>query len=181
MERNMFNFELLDKYPPDIVVEESLKQIEEATNGYVVGNIAKYDGPIESYVKTVGLAAALGSIQVKQEEVTVDIQDDLGEQETVRNKFEVFLTVKGLEHYKYRMMFIGYSVISYPVTIIMDEELAVAYHEKRSNRFLVNSMKELEDMMNAVINSDKMIKLIQNLINESLRQENKEQIYSHMR
>ena len=32
-------------------------------------------------------------------------------------------------------------------------------------------MKELEDMLDIVINSDTMLTLIQNLINESLRQE----------
>lgn len=179
MEKTAFSFELLDKYPPDIVIGKTLKQIEEATNGYVIGNIAKYDGPIDSYLKTVGLATTLGSL-MKTEEVTVNIQDELGEREAGQNKFEVFLTVKELEHYKYRMMFVGYSVISYPATIIMDEELAVAYHGKRSNRFLVGSMKELEGMMDAVINSEKMIKLIQNLINESLRQENKEQMLSQI-
>lgn len=168
MEKAMFSFELLDKYPPDIVIEESLKQIGEATNGLVTGNIAKYNGPIDSYVRTANFATALG---LMKEEKLVDIQDKLGEQEAEQSKFEVFLTVKGLEHYKYRMMFVGYSVISYPAIIIMDEELAAAYHDKRSNRFRVDSMKELQEMMNTVINSNKMIKLIQSLINESLRQE----------
>ena len=33
-------------------------------------------------------------------------------------------------------------------------------------------MKELEDMINTVIDSDKIVSLVQNLINESLRHKN---------
>ena len=37
--------------------------------------------------------------------------------------------------------------------------------------FWIESMKDLEDLMSRVINSDTMKSLIQKLINESLRQE----------
>ena len=90
-----------------------------------------------------------------------------------QNTFEVFLTAKELEHYKYRMMFIEYSTISYPVTVVMNEELSVQNTGKRNKWFLVESMKELEDMIDKVINSSIIVSLIQNLINESLRQEAK--------
>ena len=54
----------------------------------------------------------------------------------------------------------------------MNEALAKEYNGgKRNERFSLNSMKELEDMLDIVINSDTMLTLIQNLINESLRQE----------
>lgn len=72
-------------------------------------------------------------------------------------------------------MFVDYGTISYPVTIVMNEELAVEYSGRRNDRFLIGSMKELEEMMNAIMNSDTMIVLFQNLINEALRQESKEE------
>lgn len=169
MDKGTFSFDLLDKYPPDIVIANLLKQIEEVTRGYVIGNIDSYDGPIYSYMKETGLGITLGALQAKSE--VVDIQKDLGEQGVEQNNFEVYLTVKGLEHYKYRMMFVGYSTIAYPATIVMNEELAIAYSGKRNAVFIVESMKALEDMINVVINSEKMAFLIQNLINESLRQE----------
>lgn len=174
MNKEKFTFELLDRYTPDIVIKSSLEQIEKATKGYVMGNIEKYDGPVRSYTKTKqsGLAA-LGGLQTMTQTVTVDIQNDLGEQDLEQHKFEVFLSVKGLEHYKYRMMFVDYSTISYPVTIVMNEELAIIYSGRRNDQFVINSMKELEEMMDIIINSDTMISLIQNLINESLRQESK--------
>ena len=48
MDKKNFTFELLDKYTPDKVIENFLAQIKEATQGYVIGNIIPYDGPIQS-------------------------------------------------------------------------------------------------------------------------------------
>ena len=62
MNQEKFTFELVDKYTPDIVIKNLLGQIEEATRGYVIGNIEKYDGPILSYTKkreSKGVFAAL--------------------------------------------------------------------------------------------------------------------------
>lgn len=119
------------------------------------------------------VAAGLGAL--RNGTIHVDIQNELGEQTNKRNRFEVFITAKGLEHYKYRLMFVDYGTISYPVTIVMNEELAVEYSGRRNDRFLIGSMKELEEMMNVIMNSDTMIALLQNLINEALRQESKEE------
>ncbi len=173
MDKNKFCFELIDKYTPDTVIRNMLKQIDEATDRYVQGNIEEYDGPIASYKKEVGIVAGLGSL--RNGTIHVDIQDELGEQNNKRNRFEVFISVKGLEYYKYRLMFVDYGTISYPVTIVMNEELAAEYSGRRNDRFLIGSMKELEEMMNAIMNSDTMIALLQNLINEALRQESKEE------
>lgn len=173
MQKGTFTFELLDKYPPDVVFKNSLKQIEESTNGYVIGNIEKYNRFIFPYTKTSGILEALGLFDVQSKNETSDVYSKLGEQDAEQNTFEVFLTAKELEHYKYRMMFIEYSTISYPVTVVMNEELSVQYTGKRNKWFLVESMKELEDMIDKVINSSIIVSLIQNLINESLRQEAK--------
>ena len=99
MDKETFSFELVDKDKPEIVIKNSLRQIDEATRGYVKGNIEKYDGQIQTYKKNLGFV-----IPTLQTEVTIDIQKDLGEQNNEDYKYEVFLTVKGLEHYKYRMM-----------------------------------------------------------------------------
>lgn len=167
MNTETFSFELVDKDKPEIVIKNSLRQIDEATRGYVKGNIEKYDGQIRSYKKNLGLV-----IPTLQKEVTIDIQKDLGEQNNEDYKFEVFLTVKGLEHYKYRMMFVNHGTLSYPVTIVMNDRLAVEYSGgQMKDIFWIESMKDLEELMGRVINSDTMESLIQKLINESLRQE----------
>lgn len=171
MDKTKFSFELVDKYTPEDVIKKSLVQIENATQGYVVGNIGQYSGPICSYTKQTGLAATLSSIQTKSETIKVDIQNDLGEQSKEDHRYEVFLTVKGLEHYRYRLMFVDYGSISYPVTIVLNEMLAIEYSGKRNDTYYIDSMKELENMLDIVLNSDSMIGFIQKLIDESLRQE----------
>ena len=51
MNKETFSFELVDKDKPEIVIKNSLRQIDEATRGYVKGNIEKYDGQIRTYKK----------------------------------------------------------------------------------------------------------------------------------
>ena len=165
-----FNFDLVDKLPPVTVIQTALKQISEATKGYVNGNIETYEGKIHSYTKKVGFAAAMESIQGSST-VEVDIQKDLGVQDKESNRFEVYLSVKGLDLYKYRMMFVDYGTVSYPVKIVMNEELAIEYCGRRKSQFDIASMKELEDMMNKIMDSETFISLVQSLINEALRKE----------
>ncbi len=174
MKESEFVFDLVDKYTPETVIRGLLEQVESATRGYVCGEIQEYSGEITSYTytKKSGLVSALNTLQTS-ETIHVDIQDELGEQDKVDHRYEVFLRVKGLEHYKYRMMFVDYGTVSYPVTIVMNEELAIEYSGKRNCFFNVESMKSLEDMVNKILTCKTMLSLIQNLINEAIRQENK--------
>lgn len=172
MEKREFSFELVDTHTPETVIKMALEQIEKATRGYVVGKIEEYGGPISSYTKQGGLASALIAVQSTSQ--TVDIQEKLGEQGEEDHKYEVYLSARELEHYKYRMMFVNYGTISYPAKIVMNEELAIEYSGKRNDTFYINSMKELSEMINTVFDSSKMIFILQSLINESLRQENKQ-------
>ena len=169
MDRTTFSFDLVDKYTPDIVINNSLKQIEEATQGYVAGHVEEYGGPISTYKKRVGL----GQLNPIDTEEMIDIQKDLGDQNDQVHRFEVFLTAKGLEYYKYRMMFVQYGSVSYPVTIVMNERLAAVYKGTRNTTFCLGSMQAVEEMMDLIINSDTMVSLLQNLINESIRRENR--------
>lgn len=170
MNNQTFDFELVDKFTPVTVVKNALKQIEVATKGYVTGNIEPYSGHISSYTKKIGFAAAFDTLN-RTETVEVDIQEDLGAQDTEQNRYEVFLSVKGLEHYKYRMMFVDYGTVSYPVRIVMNEDLAVEYSGKRKPVFDIHNMANLEAMMEKIINCVTFISLVQSLINESLRKE----------
>ena len=69
------------------------------------------------------------------------------------------------------MMFVDYGTVSYPVKIVMNEELAIEYCGRRKSQFDIASMKELEDMMNKIMDSETFISLAQSLINEALRKE----------
>lgn len=69
-------------------------------------------------------------------------------------------------------MFVNHETLSYPVMIVMNDNLAVEYSGGQiKDIFWIESMKDLEELMSRVINSDTMESLIQKLINESLRQE----------
>ena len=166
-----FEFKLKDEYTPEVAIMKILSQIEEATQGYVQGKVEVYDGPIYSYKES---SLALVGSSLLNAEKTIDIQGELGEIGAENHKYEVFLAVKGLPHYKYRMMFIEYGMISYPVTIVMDNELAMIYSGQDKELFKCDSMKMLQDMMEKIINSEPVIAFIQKLINEALRQEAKE-------
>ena len=169
MDNMKFSFELVDRYKPNEVLEMALKQVEDATRGFVKGNIQDYDGPMQDYLKKNGWAETLGSL-VTASDVTVSIQDSLGEQGTEKHKYEVYLTVDALLHYQYRIMFLEYGTISYPAKVVMNDNLAAECFGNFKNKFEVESMAEMENMIDTILSSDVMNKLIQNLINESLRQ-----------
>ncbi|SUO03202.1 Uncharacterised protein [Faecalicoccus pleomorphus] len=167
MKQSDFNFNLLDTKKPEEVIRDLLQQISMATQNRIFGKIEEYTGEIESYTKSsltsmVSIASGLSGTKI-------DIQSELGELFPQRNKFEVYLSVSNMEYYKYRMMFIEYGSTAYPVKIVMNEDI---YHEcfkKNFTPILASSMSELENIIQNAIDSETMLKLLQSLINESLR------------
>lgn len=174
MNMGTFSFTVVDNKLPEDVIADKLKEVGSVTNNYVSAKISPYDGQIKSYEKKVGgnFDSLIEGLTASQETIYVDIQDDLGEQGVKIAKFEVYLTVKGLDNYKYRIMFVYHSAISYPVSIVLSHEIARALL-KNQYSFEVNTMRELEDLIDKILLSPYLNKLIQNLINESIRIENR--------
>ena len=83
----------------------------------------------------------------------------------------MYLSAKALKHYKYRIMFLQFGTVSYPAQVVMNDDLATVCLGKFKNTLEVETMAELEELINAILESEIMIKLIQSLINESLRKE----------
>lgn len=75
----------------------------------------------------------------------------MGEQSGIDNKFEVFLSVKGLEYYKYRIMFLRYGAIAYPVEVVLNEDIAEAYNGKKQYIYDVDSMEELKQCLRRLL------------------------------
>lgn len=171
MNKETFNFDLKDTMPPEEVIIESAKEIEECTNHMVICNVALYDGETTSYVKKNSFVAMTEAMQSMEQKV--DIQDFLGEQSGIDNKFEVFLSVKGLDYYKYRIMFLKYGAIAYPVQVVLNEDIAEAYNGKKQYVYNVDSMEELKIMFETIVNTEFCTNLIQSLIYESMRQSRK--------
>ena len=172
MDKEKFNFELKDTMSPEEVIIESARDIGECTNEMVICNVGPYDGETKSYIKKNSYATIARTLQSMEEE-TVDIQDSLGEQSGIENKYEVFLSVKGLEYYKYRIMFLKYGAIAYPVQVVLNEDIAEAYNGKKQYIYDVESMQDLKTMFETIINTDFCTNLIQSLIYESMRQSRK--------
>ena len=170
MNRSQFSFELVDNLAPKEVIENALIQIGEATQQYVKGKISEYHGEIHSYTKTEGIGDVL-SVFHTTNTYEVDIQTELGEISEELNRYEVYLCAKNMNSYKYRLMFVDYGAISYPLTVVLNEELAEEYSDKLGDTFTIATMKQLEELMTKIINSKTLIRLIQSLINESIRRE----------
>lgn len=175
MKKENFCFKLKDTKSPDQVVREYANQVSQCTNNMVICEIKPYDGMITSYVKKSAWVEAV-SAWGRTNEDTIDIQNDLGEQSEVENKYEVYLTVKGLEHYKYRIMFIRYGAISYPVSVVLNEDIAEAYSGKSQYEYEIESMDELKKLLEQIFDTEYSIKLIQSLIYEAMRQEAKNEV-----
>lgn len=74
-----------------------------------------------------------------------------------------------MEKYKYRMMFVDYKSVSYPVTIVLNDDLVTEYRSTYDDTFQLRSVKEVQDMMEQIINSGTLTRLIQSLISEAIR------------
>lgn len=174
MNKETFNFDLKDTISPEEVIIEDAKKIAECTRDMVSCNVNSYEGETTSYVRKNNILAMAEAMQ--QTEKTINIQDSLGEQSGVDKKYEVFLSVKGLEYYKYRIMFLRYGAISYPVEVVLNEDIAEAYNGKKQYVYNVGSMEELKIMFETIINTDFCTELIQSLIYESMRQTRKDKL-----
>lgn len=174
MNKETFKFDLKDTMSPEEVIIEDAKKIAECTRDMVSCNVNSYEGETTSYVRKNNILAMAEAMQ--QTEKTINIQDSLGEQSGVDKKYEVFLSVKGLEYYKYRIMFLRYGAISYPVEVVLNEDIAEAYNGKKQYVYNVGSMEELKIMFETIINTDFCTELIQSLIYESMRQTRKDKL-----
>lgn len=164
MDEETFSFELKenDKLPKD-VIEGVVNVINRATRGYVTAQIGPYNGHIETYTRKVNDFASAFT----PHEETIEIQNSLGALEKVDHRYEVFLTVKNLDDYKFRIMLVDYGAISYPVTVVLEQQLALKVMNQYDDTFYVENMDQLNIMMNKIIDSRIFQNLIQSLIDES--------------
>ena len=156
------NFDEIDLTAPDIVIDCILNQLPDETNGLVLGKIALYSGPVESYRKPglSGMAAALGTA-----DKLINIQNELGVHGAQTHKFECYIYTPVYQNYKYRMFFIQYADGNYPVKIVLEESIAKSIPECGSRYTCIcNTREELEDLVYSILTSKKVISIMQELI-----------------
>lgn len=72
------------------------------------------------------------------------------------------------------MFFVRYGSISYPVTIVLNRDIAEKSLGKTQTKYFISNEDNLRDMLNEIINSSYIFSIVQSLINEALRRENKD-------
>lgn len=150
-----------DLTAPDKVVEEILAQLPENTHNIISGSIVEYDGPVTSYTTTkTTLADVLGATTKEQR---VDIQNSLGQFGEIEKKFECFLYADGYTRYKYRMFFMKYGIANYPVQFTLEESISRSI---QSSIYIVtcNKRDEVEDLIFKILTSQKVLGVMQELI-----------------
>lgn len=170
MNEKQFNFECEDKLTPFDLLERRLKEIEVATKGYVIGKIEHYEGPIDSYYKKTGFSTTLKVFSDNEEKI--DIQNSLGDiSDAPENRYEIFLSAKKIDKYKYRIMFLEYGELAYPAKLVLNKPIADAVIHSYSYVQIIKTMNQLVDIIENIYSSEYFINILQDVINESIRRE----------
>lgn len=156
------DFSEIDLTPPNKVVEEIIAQLPKVTNNYIFGKIESYYGNITSYKKS-GLSSITASLGVVDREV--DIQEDLGKCGDGSEKYECYLYTDANEHFKYRLFFMQYNIARYPVKLVLEKGVAGSISPNSQDYiFYCRSRAELEDFIEKILTSKRVISVMQEII-----------------
>lgn len=160
------SFDDVDRSAPEKVVSEICDQIRSQTRDYIQGTVQPYDGHIESYTR-VGISSITLGLGSDQE---VDIQSDLGKVGYEKHKFEFYLSATALPKYRFRLMFFSYGIGGYPVEIVLEQSVADEIFQRANGKYIIEC-KSTDDLKNTVIrvlNSKRIVQIVQELINASI-------------
>ena len=164
--KSNYNFDMINCAMPNMVMEDICNELQQITKGFVIANIRKYDGKIESY-DTMGAMATLAA--TLQSSMHVDIQDKLGTIEEESFKYELYLTARQIENYKYRVLFVGYGISGYPANVVLQQNIADELNQEEDSGYIYNikSKEEFEELLVSIFNTKTIQKIIQDLITVS--------------
>jgi hypothetical protein len=163
-----YNFDESNIITPDMVMRDICDDLKEITKGFVIGNVCKYEGQIESYDMMSAMAALSASIAATTRK---DVQDKLGAIGTECFKYELYLSASQVENYKYRILFVGYSIGGYPVEVVVEQGIADELNNEEDSGYIytMESKEEFEKLLVCIFNSKIIQRVIQNLITASNR------------
>ncbi|MCL2577139.1 MAG: hypothetical protein FWE27_03705 [Defluviitaleaceae bacterium] len=151
--------------PPEKIVEVQCNLLGKATNYEIRARIDSYSGSITPYEMREVLHDFEESFRDNR---FFDIQEDLGEIGSSVFTFEFYVTSSFIPNYKYRIMFMSYSIGYYPLLVVLDDEIASEISQKDSagkvyqNAQCVNEQQFIE-LLRKVIGSKKVRKVIASL------------------
>ena len=152
---------------PCSVISEIASQVEEAAHSYVKCEIKKYDGPIDSYTEATGFITVAQLLAASSH--FHNIQNDLGEIVSTELKYEMYLSAPKFPNYKFRILFFSYKIGGYPVVLTLEQGIANEINEegKSDYRMIINSSDELKQTILLIIDTERILNIIQALIDAS--------------
>lgn len=151
---------------PRYFVQEQCKDLSEITEGKIIARISEYDGEYRSryqdtYTSTVN--ALIGASGALASNKKFDVQKKLGAGNDNENfVYEFYITSKNTAKYKYRVCFLYYSVLLYPVGISLEK--SIADELEKSGEFQINSEVEFLEFLQKLLSSERVTSVINNLL-----------------
>ena len=169
---DFLSFDDVDRSLPEKVVSEMCDQLKSQTRNYIQGTVQPYNGCIESYKKG-GIKAITIAFSGEEE---FDIQSDLGKVGYEKHKFEFYLSATDLPKYRFRLMFFSYGIGGYPVKIVLEQSVADEIFQRADGKYIVEcrSQNDLKNTVIRVLNSKRVVQIIQELINASILAKNQD-------
>lgn len=140
---------------PKYIIEEQCDELGKLTDGYVIGKIDTYDGPIENRgsILAEAMTASFSS--------GFNVQSELGEISENQFTYEFFISSKYTPKFKYRVFFLNYGIACYPLYIILDETIAKQIGIE--NKIQCENESEFTTVLSQILNSKKLQSVINNL------------------
>lgn len=159
-----------DLVAAEAVVKEYADQLDSVTRHYVQGAVEEYDSPIHSYKIQDSVARISIALAGNTEH---DIQTDLGKQGYDISKFEFYLTANKLPDYKFRILFFEYGIGGYPVNCVVEQGIANELNGRNEPlyTYTLGNRIELENMLDRIFSTKRIVDVIQELINASIIEE----------
>ena len=178
MEKNLWGLNFRDVSiadPPESIVEEYCKNLREITDGRVIARVASYSGPTSDYNRiNPGITDVLSAVLSKDKIEHINIQEDLGDVGSAPNMYfayEFFITSPSTPNYKYRIMFFTYTAGRYPLDIVLDDD--IASDVKKGQKISCVSEDKFKEILELVISSETVKKVIDTLYAIALNEERK--------
>ena len=96
-----------------------------------------------------------------RKEVVFDVQSELGE--SAEFVYEFYITSKRTPQYKYRVFFLFYSAMLYPIGVSLDQSISEEINCDKCE-LRINDEEQFIDMLSKILQSERITSVISNLL-----------------
>ena len=154
-------FSAVDIEAPNNVLNQQGEYLSDATDGLIIAKATEYDGEIHSCTIPGISSLAITNIADRK----FNVQDELGDIQENTFKYEFYIASPLAPDYKYRIMFFEHNISLYPVSIVLDQEIANEINVEEE--ILCETIKDFELILSSILNSSKIEKVINALLSIS--------------